>query len=159
MDIVYQGVEETKTFNNQGYIKTTNGGTPLHRLKLKTFINIFEDLWPEEKWIVHHKDGNSENNITSNLQIMTKEEHGHIHISGDLNPSKNLDVAKKISNHAKTRTGSKNSNWRYNIDWDEIKDMKQSGYTQQQVAKLFGIHDTNFCRKMKNEIGITWRQL
>lgn len=50
-----------------------------HRKKLRTFIKIFESLWPEEKWVVHHKDGDWRNNKTSNLCIMTWGEHSSLH--------------------------------------------------------------------------------
>jgi len=71
-----------KIYNNQGYMKTTKYNTPIHRIKMRTFINIFEDLFPEGKWIIHHKDGDSTNNETSNLCIMTDGEHSSIHNIG-----------------------------------------------------------------------------
>lgn len=52
----------------QGYVKE-------HTLVMSEHLG--RPLTPEE--IVHHKDGNKQNNSLDNLQVMTKSEHTRLH--------------------------------------------------------------------------------
>lgn len=54
-----------------------SGYVYLHRLIAEATIQRY--LFPDE--VVHHKDGNPENNHFTNLQIMTQNEHARLHDS------------------------------------------------------------------------------
>ena len=47
----------------------------MHRVVMENHLDRL--LLPNE--IVHHKDGNKANNDISNLEVMTNEEHSHMH--------------------------------------------------------------------------------
>jgi HNH endonuclease len=51
----------------------------IHRQKLKSLLDYLYSKYPEIKWVVHHKDGNKQNNKFENLEIMPKEKHDRIH--------------------------------------------------------------------------------
>lgn len=76
-------MKKPKTFIAGEYERLTNSSNvPYHRLKMRTFLNIFNEFWPDNTWVVHHKDGNKLNNDTPNLQIMTMGEHISLHHKG-----------------------------------------------------------------------------
>lgn len=52
-----------------------NGYAPEHRIVAAKMVG--RPLRPDE--IVHHKDGNKQNNRRSNLQIVTRSQHYAIH--------------------------------------------------------------------------------
>ena len=55
--------------------RNSKGLYPLHRVLVENKIKRF--LQPEEE--IHHKDGNKENNIIDNLEIMSKTSHAKYH--------------------------------------------------------------------------------
>ena len=55
--------------------RTKNNYVLLHRVVMENHINRL--LLPNE--VVHHKDKNRYNNDISNLELLTKEEHNHLH--------------------------------------------------------------------------------
>lgn len=61
--------KETKTYTK--YL-----GEPEHRRIAR--LKIGRDLQPDE--VVHHIDGNKQNNKPSNLQVMTRSEHNKLHM-------------------------------------------------------------------------------
>lgn len=55
--------------------RTKNNYVLLHRVIMENHINRL--LLPNE--VVHHRDKNRYNNDISNLELLTKEEHNHLH--------------------------------------------------------------------------------
>ena len=59
----------------KGYRKWKDSGEYVHRTQAEKKVG--GSLWPGR--VVHHKDGNRENNEMSNLQIMSRREHSRMH--------------------------------------------------------------------------------
>lgn len=89
--------------NGKRYVKY------LHRLVAEAFIPN-----PDNKSEIDHIDGNKENNKVENLRWVTRKENQNNPIT--IEKFKNKVVSditrKKLSDFAKTRTGSKNPNWK-----------------------------------------------
>ena len=68
------------TFDGRYYRCPNHDGTPrlVHRELMAAFLG--RPLLSTEH--VHHRDGNRLNNALSNLQLVTKAEHNHIHFFG-----------------------------------------------------------------------------
>lgn len=72
-----------------------------HRLIMKPILlDALEELFPDEKWVVHHKDENPQNNDILNLEVMTHGEHNKLHHGGKINSSKTI---KRMRNRTKAR--------------------------------------------------------
>jgi len=71
------GLEVRGYRRKDGYIQISMRGRRkfLHRIIME--LHIGRDLTAEE--VVHHKDGNKENNHISNLELLTAEEHNALH--------------------------------------------------------------------------------
>lgn len=94
----------TAKLENNGYynITTRKEGNPrkrLHRL-------IYEDNFGviPKGYVIHHKDGNKLNNCIINLEAIPHSKHSTEHNTGEINPTKKLDVQLKISK-SKNTTG------------------------------------------------------
>ena len=92
--------------NNKGYYIITSGkegnnGKSLHLL-------IFEDFYGEipDGYIVHHKDGNPQNNCILNLQLMRRNEHVKLHHIGS---KRSVESKKKMSEAQKGHFVSENA--------------------------------------------------
>lgn len=102
-------------------------GKRMHVEAVKTFVNIFKDLWPEENWIVHHKDGNKSNNKVSNLEIMTKGEHTSLHHRGK---------------------------YKINIDWEYVKELRQQKMSIASIEVQLGVANGTLTVRCKKENGV-----
>lgn len=79
----------TIKLNNEGYYQVTSRkegypGKLWHRL-------IYEEFYGEipERYIIHHKNGNKQDNCILNLQLMGHSEHNRLHMVGENNPNYN----------------------------------------------------------------------
>lgn len=80
------------------YISTTINGKnrnfQLHRIIYETFVGKIP-----EKHIIHHIDGNKQNNAVSNLQLLTAGDHVKVHFTGK--PSWNKGLKTPPESHKK----------------------------------------------------------
>lgn len=83
---MYNTIWGTATLHNNGYYKIAsskegNLGKYLHRL-------IWEKAWGKipKDWVIHHLDGNKQNNCLLNLYGMPEHLHLSIHTKGKNNP-------------------------------------------------------------------------
>jgi hypothetical protein len=80
-----------------GYLKNNKTEEGLHREIMRPILlDALEELFPKEKWIVHHKDGNKLNNDIFNLEVMTLEKHMSLHTTG-----RNYSYTKRRQNWSK----------------------------------------------------------
>jgi ribonucleotide reductase alpha subunit len=66
-----------------------NSGFSKNKAEHRLIAQFYYNQNIPKGYVVHHKDGNSQNNIPQNLQILPKEEHDALHgelMSGDRNP-------------------------------------------------------------------------
>ena len=114
--------------NKNGYLKVCsekegNFNRLLHRL-------IYEDYYGIEipsNCVIHHINGNKLDNRISNLQMMTKEEHGKLHNTGENNPSYNV---KKPLNSKIKLSKKRNSTGFFRVSKKKDKAYRK-GYTWQ----------------------------
>ena len=90
------------TIDQKGYArKKPEHSNLIHRQNAYKYIYLLNRKdypLPFSKYVVHHKDRNKRNNHSSNLQIMTHEEHDKIHKThrNPVNVSNNKSFSKKI---------------------------------------------------------------
>lgn len=76
-------------------------GLKEHRLIMKPILlDALEELFPKEKWIVHHRDSNPQNNDMFNLEVMAHSKHNTLHHGGKINSSKTI---KRMRNRIKDK--------------------------------------------------------
>lgn len=136
-----------KTRSSQGYERITLSVEgkqfcrSVHRLVAETFIGeIPGDME------INHKNGIKNDNRVENLEICTKSEntvHAHTVLKIPYNP---LPLTK----------GQDNGRAKLNDTCcTAIFNLAKLGWTQQQIADLFGIHQTNISRALRGETGFT----
>jgi transposase len=90
---------------------------------------------------VHHIDGNSQNDVKSNLKSMSKSEHAKLHNTGREYSQKTKDRISKTRVEREVAKGEKNPKARLTEQKVRmIKVMLRSDIkTHPQIAKLFGV--------------------
>lgn len=103
--------------------------------------------------IVHHKDGNKRNNNISNLEIMSRSEHGKLHMTG----KKMSEETKYKMRYTTKLKGEDNVNSKLT---DEIviliRNMLNSGYRVRELGRLFKVHHKTISNI---KLGKTWKHL
>lgn len=110
----------------------------IHRLVAESFLGVHDDLE------VNHKDGDRTNNHLSNLEFVTSEQN-RIHsytVLGALNKK-----ARGEQQHLSKLTDDKVR---------QIRKMKQEGYTNEQLAKIFNVRHTTISAAYR---GATWKHV
>ena len=85
LDDIYKGSNS----KSSDYIWIRNGGQKSYRAEHRMIYEFYNNDAIEEGYVIHHKDFNSKNNISSNLQKMEKYDHIKYHselIQGNKNP-------------------------------------------------------------------------
>lgn len=87
-------IYKRKVFNHQGYLEIVYKNKNIH---LHRFLKCFElkNMENQKELIIHHIDGNKQNNSLENLKIMKKKEHNSLHISQN-NPMDNEEYKNKL---------------------------------------------------------------
>ena len=116
------------SLHDDGYLFVTIHGVqhPVHRLVAKLHLPYTYD----ESKVVNHKDGNKQNNFSSNLEWVTQKENIAHSLSNGLQP-----------NAITTYNGKFTESQRLEIKslWDEGKMSKR------EIAKKFGVSHTCIC--------------
>lgn len=60
-----------------------------------------DDPMPQKGFVIHHKDGDPDNNEPDNLEKMEKRKHDRLHHIGENNVAKRSDVRIKMAEKAK----------------------------------------------------------
>lgn len=105
----YEQVNNT-TRGKQGKLKKGNkcktNTIPTHQLVFKS-TNKIDELNLKNKWLIHHIDGNRNNNVPSNLMLMDRGEHSRISMTPErieilkANAYKGLETMRKLWNTRK----------------------------------------------------------
>lgn len=85
--------------------------------------------------VVHHKDGNKQNNNIDNLVIMHLSEHSREHRAGK---ALSEETKQKISNSLKGRRS--HSRKFDDIQIEQIRNLHDSGYSNRKIANMFNAH-------------------
>lgn len=88
---------------DRGYLVNTVTGELQHREVMADILEYLEAQAPHIKWMVHHKDGNRQNNERSNLLVLSMNAHMALH-----NPRQYVDEEKRIKT-IKERVGYKHT--------------------------------------------------
>jgi hypothetical protein len=118
-----------KRIRPDGYtiIWTPNGERLEHRVVMEKHLG--RPLKPEE--VIHHRDGNKQNNNIENLQLMAQSEHACIH----------------CSEMVKQREGNKGEqNPRAKLTKSQVKDIRNSNLSCPQLGKIYGVHHSTIHR-------------
>lgn len=105
-------------YNDRGYL--IDNGKRVHREVMRPLLlDALEELFPNETWVVHHRDGNKTNNDIFNLEVMKNEEHSRMHNYMDLPEHRNKRIRLKYPG----ATLQKNRNpegkcWKCEIRWN-----------------------------------------
>lgn len=68
-----------------------------------------------ENWIAHHKDGNSLNNLPNNLKMLSKSDHGSIHVKNLMKLQAELAVKRKGRTIEEVYGLEKATEWKKNL--------------------------------------------
>jgi hypothetical protein len=90
-------------------------------------------------YVVHHKDEDITNDDPDNLELLKHSDHSRLHHKGKSNPSKGVHQTK---------------HYRSGLTDTDISDIKklylQEGYSQQQIANKYFIHQTMVSKIIRN---------
>jgi DNA-binding transcriptional regulator YiaG len=88
--------------------------------------------------VVHHIDEDKTNNILSNLQLMTREEHTRFHATGKIQSAELLEI------HSRNRKGRILEKARIFSDEQirEIRKLHEEGLSGRKIAKIFNVSKT-----------------
>ena len=85
--------------------------------------------------VVHHKDGNKQNNSIENLVIMPRSEHSREHLLGK---KMSQETKQKISD---ALAGKKSLSRKLDdTQVSQIRNLHDSGYSNRKIAKMFNVH-------------------
>ena len=120
--------------NNYKAIKVNREKIDIHRYVMEQYLG--RKLLGDE--VVHHKDGNKENNDIDNLELMSLSEHSRQHMLGNV-PSE--ETKQKISD---ALTGRKSTNRKLNDNQvEQIRELHNNGVSTRKIAKMFNVsHQT-----------------
>jgi hypothetical protein len=134
--------------NSRGYprVSLCINGTPhwrsVHSVVAETFLQKPPKTGGgKEDYGVNHKDGNKTNNHISNLEYITNKEN----------------VIHARENNLLCVVGEKNGRAKVtDNDIQKIRNLYKEGMKQTEIAKIFGIHQTNISRIIR---GTSWKHL
>jgi hypothetical protein len=117
----------------------------VHKLVAKAFVEGYK-----EGLVVNHKDGNKENNVSTNLEWVTVAENNkHAIDTGLLNPHKSKPQnSYKGENHPMSKLLEQ--------DVKEIRKMALEGIPHKEIAKKFGICKERVCAIKKGRV---WKHI
>ncbi len=145
----------TAKITGAGYYQITNNHAintkKLHRL-------IYEDFWgvrlPPEI-VIHHKDGNRDNNCILNLEAMTKSEHSSLH-----NSKRDVVLETKVN-----LSKSKNTSGYFRVSWIKDNRLNRKGYWRYRCylgdnkSKSLYADSIDELKQKVLEKGLEWREL
>ena len=111
---------------NNGYKCDVNLNYEHRKIMKPILLDALEELFPNEKWVVHHRDGDRTNNDIFNLEITTQSKHFKTHRKQfDLSGSNNGMYGKRAVNAGKwpgvqfdKRVNSENKPWSASIKYN-----------------------------------------
>jgi DNA-binding transcriptional regulator YiaG len=85
--------------------------------------------------VVHHKDGNKENNDIENLELMSLSEHSRQHMLGNA-PSE--ETKQKLS---EASTGRQSANRKLSDNQvEQIRELHNEGVSNRKIARIFNVN-------------------
>ena len=85
--------------------------------------------------VVHHKDGNKENNDIENLELMSLSEHSRQHMLGNT-PSE--ETKQKLS---EASTGRQSANRKLSDSQvEQIRELHNEGVSNRKIAQMFNVN-------------------
>lgn len=111
---------------NNGYKCDTALNYEHREIMKPILLDALEELFPDEKWVVHHRDGDRTNNDIFNLEVMTNSSHfKHHRKSFDMSKEKNGMYKKRAHNAGKwpgvqfdKRVNPENKPWSASIKYN-----------------------------------------
>jgi DNA-binding NarL/FixJ family response regulator len=117
--------------NGYKAIKVNGKKSDEHRYIMEQYLG--RELSRNE--VVHHKDGQKDNNEIENLEVMDLSEHSRQHQLGHI-PSE--ETKQKIS---EALTGRKSTSRKFNDDQiEEIKQLHNDGLSNRKIAQMFNVN-------------------
>ncbi len=97
--------------------------------------------------IVHHKDGNSDNDDPNNLEVMTRSEHAKLHLTGRPLPERQKEY---LSTFFKGKPNLSNTKLAMD-DVTEIRSLSQQGLSMRKIGKMYGVHHNTISRLLSGK--------
>lgn len=145
-----------RKITTKGYVQILVKGHPYadsngyifeHRYIMEQYLGRY--LRPNE--VVHHKNGNKQDNRIENLELMTNSTHSTMH---DLKRKVSQKTKDKISVKAKERLKNKHNHPLYkNIDVNELMKLKSEGKSIKEICSLYNICKRTFYNKINEYLG------
>lgn len=142
--------------NSKGYIEITNGTDKVFEHYLISELKYGRKPdYPREH--CHHIDGNKQNNLPDNLEIIDSYTHNSSRMFGNNNPVIRFPEKNIFKNGFK---GKENGRYRHDIDTDELIRLRQKGYTLKSLSEKFDCSIDLLWKRLKpcNHVVVDIRQ-
>lgn len=115
---------------HQGYVVLTQGEN-CGRLEHVVIMEKAIGRRLDKKEVVHHINGNRQDNRLENLQLLTRAEHSRIHTSERIKNGLCYDISKE------TRSGAESS--RAKLSWDQVEYIRTCGKSTKTLINELGV--------------------
>lgn len=130
-------------------------------VKNKKMYSLHRYIWEKvhgkisEGFVIHHKDGNPQNNKIDNLELMSFSEHSKRHqILNNSFKNKKHSVSYK-EKRALKYTGGGNPNYRKDVSTNLIKELRSKKLNWCEIARKLKMSRTGVKKRFLHEGGVS----